>query len=295
MPEFKKDLKVRRLMQPSTLLLTLFALASTCSVHAAELPSVDQVFTASTHPMRYVISLPGQWVPNKKWPVIIAPNAHYGNKAATIQMLAPLNEKRKAGFIIVSPIVINSDPVERMQEYLGDIADGIRAADAKMGEGGRDDDARAAFDSAGIRAVIHDVQRLYGGEDRVYITGFSASTHIVYLFLFTHPELLKAALINSGVYRGRGVDENHLPLMNSPVRAQVEIKFIAGEQDKGAALFTQNWTQTKALLRRCGHPESKFHKEIVRIGNAENLPVGHAWFPTRIIDFFIGVQQAKVK
>ena len=242
--------------------------------------------------MQYVVSLPSQWAPDKKWPVIIAPNAHYGNKAATLKMLAPLNEKRKAGFIIISPIVINSDPVAAMKEYRGDIADGIHAADAKMGEGGRDDDARAAFDSAGIRAVIQDVQRLYGGEDRVYITGFSASTHIVYLFLFMHPELLKGAFINSGVYRGRGVDEDHLPRLNSPERARVEIKFIAGEQDKGAGFYSENWTQTKALLIRSGHPVSKFHEEIIRPGNPENLPVGHTWFPTRIMDFFIGIQQA---
>ncbi len=280
-------------MKSCPLLLMLFSLVSSCITHAADLPTVDQVFTASTHPMRYAVSLPGQWSPGKKWPVIIAPNAHYGNKAATLKMLAPLNEKLKAGFIIVSPIVINSDPVAPMQEYRGEIADGIRAADAKMGEYGRDDDARAAFDSAGIRAIIQDVQRLYGGEERVYITGFSASTHIVYLFLFTHPELLKGAVINSGVYRGRGVDEDHLPLLNSPERARVEIKFIAGEEDKGAVLYAKNWAETKALLIHSGHPESKFHEEIIRKGNPDKLPVGHTWFPTRIMDFFTGIQQAE--
>ncbi len=279
-------------MKPCSLLLTLFTLASSSIGHAAELPTFDQVFTASTHPMRYVISLPSQWVPDKKWPVIIAPNAHYGNKAATLKTLAPLNEKLKAGFIIVSPIVINSDPVAQMQEYRGEIADAIRAADAKTGDYGRDDDARAAFDSTGIRAIIQDVQRLYGGEERVYLTGFSASTHIVYLFLFTHPELLKGAFINSGVYRGRGVDEDHLPLLNSPERARVQIKFIAGEQDKGATLYAENWAQTKALLIRSGHPESTFHEEILRAGNPDKLPIGHTWFPTRIMDFFIGIQQA---
>lgn len=280
-------------MKLRALFSMLVAQMAASAVVAADLPTVDQVFTASTHPMQYVISLPSQWEPGKKWPVIIAPNAHYGNKAATIHMLAPLNEKRKAGFIIVSPIVINSDPVAPMKEYRGAIAEGIRAADAKKGEGGRDDDARAAFDSAGIRAVIQDVQRLYGGEDRVYVTGFSASTHIVYLFLFTHPELLKGAFINSGVYRGRGVDESNLPLVNSPERARVEIQFTAGEQDKGAKLYAENWAEAKALLRGCGHPESRFHEEIIRQGNAEHLPVGHAWFPTRIMDFFTRIQQSK--
>ncbi len=65
-------------------------------------------------------------------------------------------------------------------------------------------------------AVIKDIQNIYHGEEKVWITGFSSSTHIAYMFLFTHPELLKGAVINSGVYLGRGVDESHLPLLNSP-------------------------------------------------------------------------------
>ncbi len=279
-------------MMLRTFLSLLCALMAASQAAAADLPTPDQVFTASTHPMRYAISLPSKWSPDGKWPVIIAPNAHYGNKGAPLKSLSPVNEKLGAGFIIVSPVVINSDPVDPMTEYRGEIADGIRAADAKTGDYGRDDDARAAFDSAGIRAVIQDVQRLYGGEDRVYIAGFSASTHIVYLFLFTHPELLKGAVINSGVYRGRGVDEEHLPLLNSPERARVEIKFIAGEQDKGAATYTENWAETKALLTRIGHPESKIHEEIIRQGNPEKLPTGHTWYPTRIMDFFMRIQQA---
>lgn len=273
----------------------LTAMASLTMLHATDLPSIDLVFTATTHPMRYAISLPSNWSPDRQWPVIVAPDAHYGNRRATLRMLTPLRDASKAGFIIVSPIVINSDPVAQMTEYRGAVADQIHAADEALGAGGRDDDNRANFDSSGIRAIVQDVQRLYHGEDRVYLTGFSASTHIVYLFLFTHPELLKGAVINSGVYRGRGVDENHLPFLNSAERARVAIKFVVGESDGGFKVFTENWTETKAQLIQCGHAAPKIEEEVIRKGNAENLATGHQWFPTRIMDFFSRIEQAGAK
>ena len=50
---------------------------------AAESPEVQtttQVQTATTHPMKYYISLPKNWAPDRKWPVLVAPSAHYGDK-----------------------------------------------------------------------------------------------------------------------------------------------------------------------------------------------------------------------
>ena len=279
----------------STLLLLALAASVAPHAHAVDLPTIDQVFTATTHPMKYAIALPRNWSPERIWPVIIAPNAHYGGRKQTIQMLEPLSEARKAGFIIVSPVVINADPVAQMAEYRGAVAEQIHKADEALGQGRRDDDNRANFDSAGIRAIIQDVQRLYHGEDRVYITGFSSSTHIVYLFLFTHPELLKGAVINSGVYRGRGVDENQLPFLKAPERARVAIKFIVGESDGGFKVYTENWAATKALLIQSGHQASKIEEEIIHKGNAEDLGAGHQWFPTRIMDFFTGVEKAGEK
>ncbi|GEP44302.1 hypothetical protein [Brevifollis gellanilyticus] len=278
-------------MMRCSVLVLLFTLASLRSLFAADLPTVDQMFTASTHPMRYAVSLPSHWSSDRKWPVIIAPAAHYGHHQETLQMLAPLCEKRKADFIIVSPVIINSDPVAKMKAYRGEVADRISSADAKLGEGVRDNSARAEFDSAGIRAIIQDVQRLYGGEDRVHIVGFSASTHVAYLFLFNHPELLKSVFINSGGYQGRGVDADHIPLLHSPERARVAVKMIVGDQDRGFQFYADNWATTKPLLIRCGHPESRLHEEIIRQGNAEKLPVGHTWFPTRLMDFVIGIER----
>ena len=57
---------------------------------------------------------------------------------------------------------------------------------------------------------------------------------MAYLLLFTHPELLKGVIVNSGVYLGRGVDKDNIPYRNSPERAALPVTFIVGEEDRGA-------------------------------------------------------------
>jgi hypothetical protein len=249
-----------------------------------------RVQTASTHPMKYFVSLPRNWSPDRKWPVLIAPSAHYDNQGKTIALFAAERDARKVSFIIVSPFVINADRVAAMPEYRGAVAGLINAADASTPDGFRDEEARGKFDWEGIRAVLKDIQSLYRGEDKVYIAGFSSSTHVAYMFLFAHPELLKGVVINSGVYLGRGVDEDHIPFMNSPARAQLEIKFIVGESDPHYKTYSENWLKAKAQLLRYGHPPSKLQLEVINKGNPEKLNPGHNWFPTRILDFCTNVE-----
>lgn len=255
----------------------------------SQVPAATQVQTATMHPMKYYISLPKNWAPDRKWPVLVAPSAHYGDKGKNLAMFAAERDARKAGFILVAPLVINADRVADMSEYRGAVMDAISAADAASPAGSRrpdrNDGARAKFDSEGIRAVLQDVQKLYRGDDKVYITGFSSSTHVAYLFLFTHPELLKGVIINSGVYLGRGVAEDHIPFLNSPERARLRIKYIVGEEDPGYSKYSENWQETKAKLLHYGHPASMIEMEVIKNGNGDKLNPGHSYYPTRIFDF----------
>jgi predicted esterase len=265
-------------MKYLAVLLALFACAA--ASHSAE----AQVQTATTHPMKYLVSLPKNWTAERTWPVLVAPSAHYDAKGQSLAQFAAERDARKSDFIIVAPFVINADPLSGMAEYRGAVADAISAADAATG-GSRDEVARAKFDSEGVCAVIRDVQKLYRGEENVWITGFSSSTHIAYMFLFAHPELLKGAVINSGVYLSRGVDENHIPLLNSPERSGIAVKFIVGEADPGCEKYLESWTQAKAKLLSSGHVAAKLQMEVIRKGNADNLGIGHQWFRTRVLDF----------
>ncbi|OAI57976.1 hypothetical protein AYO49_01670 [Verrucomicrobiaceae bacterium SCGC AG-212-N21] len=252
---------------------------------AAALPADAQVRTATTHPMKYLVSLPGHWSADRKWPVLIAPSAHHDPGGRNLALFVAERDARKSDLIIVAPLIINADPMGRIGIYRGAVADAISASDAAPDVGGRDEAARAKFDTEGVCAVIRDVQTSFHGEEKVWIAGFSASTHVAYMFLFAHPELLKGAVINSGGYAGRGVDEDHIPLRNSPERSGIAVKVIIGENDPGYEFCTQNWAESKAKLLSYGHPAANLQMEIIRKGNADRLGTGHQWYPTRILDF----------
>jgi hypothetical protein len=87
------------------------------------------------------------------------------------------------------------------------------------------------------------------------------------------------------VYLGRGVDGVHFPLLNSPERASVRVKFIIGENDPGYVKCSKNWQETRAKLIRSGHVASKLEMEVIKKGNAAGLGIGHQWYPTRPLDF----------
>jgi hypothetical protein len=260
------------------------------SEKSGEILATPPLHTATTHPMKYYLSLPGNWSADRNWPVLVVPSAHYPNRAKTFAMFVAERDARKTNFIIVVPLVINVDAVTPMTEYRGPVADAMKAADAA--DGFRNIGARTKFDAEGICAVLQDVRKLYRGEERVYLTGFSASTHVAYLLLFNHPELLKGVMINSGVYLGRGVDEHHIPYLNSPERARLPVKFINGENESGYSECVQNWEKTRAELVRYGHRAENLQREVIRKGNPEHLSAGHNWYPTRILDFIIAVERS---
>ena len=226
--------------------------------------------------MKYYLSLPKGWSADRTWPVLVAPSAHYGDKGRNLVSFSAERDRRKAELIIVQPLVINADRVDAMTEYRGAVAGAIKAADSATD--GRDEAARAKFDEEGILAILKDIRKLYHGEEKVYIAGFSSSTHVAYLMLMNHPELLKGVVINSGGFAGRGVDEAHLPLVNSADRAGVAIKCLVGEKDPHYEFYAANWKETKSRLLSYGHTAAKIQEEIIK-------SAGHQWFTRQILDF----------
>jgi hypothetical protein len=252
---------------------------------AVTIPDGVHLQTATTHPMKYYVSLPQDWSRDKTWPVLVVPNAHYAATPKMIERFAPLRDARKSRLILVQPVVINADPVRNMQVYRGPVMDAISAADAVPAAEGRDEEARAKFDSEGILAVMRDVRERYHSQAQFYIAGFSASTHVAYMFLFAHPEVLKGVVINSGVYLGRGVDEDRIPLVNSPARTNLDVLFLIGVKDPGYENCLANWRKSREQLIGYGHPAAKMQEEVIQTGNPDGLSPGHDWYPPKILGF----------
>src|SRR6476620_9499724 len=111
-------------MKISALVLSLLSLVGGLyadAPSAPRLPAITDVQTATSHPMKYRISLPKHWSSQRRWPVLIAPSAHYGDGGKSLALFEASRNERSADFIIVAPFVINADPASKMKEYAGPI------------------------------------------------------------------------------------------------------------------------------------------------------------------------------
>lgn len=97
------------------------------------------------------------------------------------------------------------------------------------------------FDMDGITAIMRDVVKDYGGEDKYFITGLEAAGHTIWGILFNHPEALRAAAIVCSNYAGRWIDEAHIS--SAPERSALPIRNFVGTNDTlcapGNPIYTQ--------------------------------------------------------
>lgn len=176
--------------------------------------------TATTHPMRYHVSLPQGWTAGRTWPVaVIVPDAtrdFEGNLAAFEKARGSLP------FILVAPHVVTSGGANYR------LADSYRYSEAdwkKVTEAG---DWR--FDDEGIAAVLADVRREFSGEEKIFLTGWEAGGHTVWAYTFRHPDRLRAAALVSPNWRDRWVAEPDWS--RSPARAALPVKVLFCDRSK---------------------------------------------------------------
>lgn len=201
-----------------SLLILGGAVASTAGAAASPPPPVLR--TATTHPMKYVVALPEGWASGNAWPVaVLIPDASRdfdGNLAAFERARGSLP------YILVAPHVVTSGGTNYR------LADSYRYSDADWKRVADDGDWR--FDDEGIAAVLADVRKEFGGEDRVFLTGWEAGGHTVWAYAFRHPERLRAAAPVSPNWRGRWVAEPDWS--RSPARAALPVKVLFCDRSK---------------------------------------------------------------
>lgn len=180
-------------------------------------PQTDvQLKTASTHPMQFYLSLPQGWTAQRKWPVVVAIEGANRQFQQTAEAFA----RAGAGmpFIVVVPLVLTNG------------GSGYRQVPAYHYSAAAWDQAERAgpcrFDAEGIAAMAADVRKLYGGEDRYFLTGWEAGGHTVWATLFQHPDTLRAVALSDPNYQGRCLDDGFSP---HPARADLPVRiFLEG-------------------------------------------------------------------
>lgn len=209
------------------LLLILTCAASSCA-HAAETPELK---TASTHPIQYYLSLPDGWRLGKKWPVVVVIDSADRDFLQAASEFAQARQKQP--FIIVTPLVVTNGGAGARSvptyHYSDQVWDRIQNS------------GPFTFDMDGITAIMQDVAKQYGGEDKYFITGLEAAGHTVYGVVFNHPEVLRGAAIVCPNYAGRWVDEAHIS--SAAERTTLPIRNLIGTNDTlcapGSPIYTQ--------------------------------------------------------
>ena len=190
--------------------------------------------TASGHAMKYWVSLPAGWTKGKAWPVVVVvPDAR---REFRENLEAFADAGKDSPLIFVAPLVLTcGGPYRGNPPYPYDAA-AWKEADAKG-------DFR--FDADGIAAAVADVNRLYGGEEKYFLTGWEAGGHTVWAMLFQHPDALRAAAPVSPNFRGRWIDEKSFS--KAPVRDALPVRVLfcdapegKEEQQSRQALFAQS-------------------------------------------------------
>jgi hypothetical protein len=102
------------------------------------------------------------------------------------------------------------------------------------------------FDMDGITAIMQDVTKQYGGDNKYFITGLEAAGHTIWGILFSRPEVVRGAALVCPNYLGRWVDEAHI----SPAaeRSALPIRNLIGTNDSLCAPRNPIYTQMQKAI-----------------------------------------------
>jgi len=178
-----------------------------------------QLRTATTHPIQYYLSLPDGWTKAKRWPVVVVIESADRDFVAAANAFAQARQGRP--FILVTPLVVTNGGSGYRSvptyHYSTDVWDKIQTDAFK-------------FDFDGITAIMQDVVKQYGGEEKYFITGFEAGGHTVWGILLNHPEVVRGAAVVCPNYAGRWVNEQNIS--SATERTQLPIRNFVGSKDE---------------------------------------------------------------
>jgi poly(3-hydroxybutyrate) depolymerase len=198
----------------------LLILLSTVCYSQTSSPNNLQLLKTNGHAMQYYVSLPENWASTKKWPLVIILEAAEKEYKANAERFAAA--RGKLPFIIVAPIHTSNGNYGRRDPKLFPYSNETWDYIDKIGD--------CQFNEDGIKQILIDIKEKFSAEEKVYLTGFEAGTHLLWSFTFNHPEYLKAVAAVAGNYRGRCVDVKNIS--KAPAKSEIFIMSFAGMKDE---------------------------------------------------------------
>jgi len=215
------------------------------------------------HSIRYLLSLPKGWSANRKWPVIVVITGSNSNFPIIGQ---GYHDRRGDGpFILVTPATVSSGSQIVAERYphlsTNELA---RLAAASVPE-------KLAYDMAGLERIVAEVGEKYGGEAKVYLSGFSMGGTLAWQMALLHSDRLNMVFPVCALY-----DEAAGALIPDGHRAAnpaLPIHAFQGDKDKSLEMFTQHWERASALAKKVGF------QNVTRTVTGR----GHSWYYEEIL------------
>lgn len=248
-----------------TALLAVMCSSPACGAQRTEQP---QLKTASTHPIQYYLSLPEGWTTGRKWPVVVVIES--ADREFLDAAAAFAKARQHQPFIVVTPLVVTNGGAGYRNVPTYHYSDAVWGQIQKSGD--------FKFDMDGITAIMQDVAKQFGGEDKFLVTGFEAGGHTVWGILFNHPEVVRGAALVCPNYAGRWVDEQHIS--SASERTTLPIRNLIGTKDDLCSPGHPIYTQMQNAVRVA---ESHGYKNV-SITQAEGK--GHERLADEVLGYF---------
>ena len=199
--------------------------------------------TARLHPMRYFLSLPEGWNPQRTWPVVVVVPDAFREFQETAKEFS--DARGSLPFVIVVPLVLSGGGTAQQHKTDFDYSDSAWSLATKAGN--------CRFDEDGLTAVLKEVRALYNTDSQFFITGWEAGAHVAIAQLFQHPGRIRAVAVVTPNFIGRCVTPPTSGLADQ--ESVIPVRVFHGENDpvwtKGNPLFA-TWPRLDSAARSRG-------------------------------------------
>jgi dienelactone hydrolase len=168
------------------------------------------------HDLVAYVSLPRDWKRGRGYPVIVGVEGAGCNFAGYLKGLTGTRGSR--GVIVVVPVSLsNTNKLEPSlyPTYTPALLEKWNVA-------------RIDFDSKGLDAILAQVRDRFGGEDKVFLTGFSGGGNLCYFRLFQFPSKVRGAVPCCANFAGYGADTS----LGAGDSGGPPVHILTGEKDE---------------------------------------------------------------
>jgi poly(3-hydroxybutyrate) depolymerase len=228
-----------RLIEPATLVMVAIMIFG-IDGQAADTPEAKRALrTAEGNGVEYYLSLPKSWTPDSTWPILVTIDGSGHDFQGNFKSFVHARGERP--FIIVTPCVSSN--------------------------------GREPKDLQAVLAIVKEVQESSKGQQKFFITGFSAGGHLAWQCIFNHPELLAGAAPAAANFRFRGITD----ASKASERVKLPIHGFLGEKDAYKQFLDPQWVDAAKFARENGYENLTF---------TEVPGASHEAFADRVVTFF---------